>query len=376
MEKRRLWRYHAGSKAVNRVVIYERRPGGILQVDWWDADGRHQRSLRKLTGHPITAQTKDSRKLARQIADKMAAEQLRHRQALLDQSLNRGPKLEKTVGDLLKAMHANRAPEWSARYAYEQERYRKWWTAKLGEDKRLASITDTLVTEIVRRAGKKWTDATKRHYYRYLVDAFTWGAKRRWLDWNPLTPLEMPKGKSKGKAYTRDELARLWPKLKEVDSRAYAVALTAYWTGRRLNAIRTLPRGAADFAADPPHVAFPAETDKVRQSGVAVVPEAVRTALKACAGKDWLFPSDSGSGPVPVKELYRFLREAEERARVGHLPQRGFHALKRAFATDSKGLAGRDKQAGTQDATMDRIYVQDDLRHKLELVRQLEERRR
>jgi len=36
---------------------------------------------------------------------------------------------------------------------------------------------------------------------------------------------------------------------------------------------------------------------------------------------------------------------------------------------------GRDKQAGTQDATMDRIYVQDDLRHKLELVRQLEERR-
>ena len=378
-----LWRYSAGRRAVNRVNIYERTPGGVLQVEWWDHDGRHQVSTKTLTGHPLTAANKDGEKLAKHTADRMAAEQLRYRQALAGEVF--GVRLERTLEDLLKAVHEDRGPEWSERYSYEQERYRLWWTERIGGSRLLSVISAPHVRRIVRDAAAEgdWTDTTQRHYYRYLVDCFAWAEIHGWIGQSPLRAIRLPKPRTKRElGYREAELLAILSALKEIDPRAWAIGEVCYATGRRVTAVRTLPASAVGRelveSEERMVIRFPAETDKVRTSGVVVLTRQAREAVEQClqSASPWLFPGDAGTGPVPYKVLTEWLRAAEEKAEVPHLDYRSWHSFKRRMATDADNKRGASLQAGTREETMSNVYDQRDrLDLQVQAVRRLEERR-
>jgi len=367
-----LFRYSAGQRGVNRVVIYERKRGGILQIEYWLGKKRVQVSTRTILGFPMLAKTAKDRKLARRVADKVAAEHRRTWREYADNYVR--DEGGKTVGELLKALHRDRESEWSDRYRQEQAHYRLWWTSALGGAKVLTAVSPALVRRCVAdgTAEKGWGATTQRYYLRYIKEALTWAVREGWLDKSPLEGLRFPKLNQKREAYSRDELTRLLPALVEVDLRAGTIAHIAYWTGRRMSSIRQLRWDDIDGNV----IHFPPETDKVGNAGAALIPEPVRVLIEGCRsyGSEHLFPG--ADGPITKTPLYKFLREAERRAEVPRKKQRGYHSLKRAFATDSQALPGRKFQAGTTEEMLDGRYVHFDRAQAEELLRGLEERRK
>ncbi len=103
-------------------------------------------------------------------------------------------------------------------------------------------------------------------------------------------------------------------------------------------------------------VRFPGETDKARRTGEAAVvglPE--RT--------DWTVPSSD--------TCTDWIAAAEELARVPHVSGRGWHGLKRLYATLTTGMVGADRQSGTRKETLESHYRQDVLEPKAEVARAL-----
>lgn len=337
--------------------VYARSVSPVLYVEWHWRGQRVQRSLKAETGHPVT-----DRGLARDIAHEIARrlKQDHHRAA---RTAVFGATGEHTLGELLERLHAART--WKDTKG--PERFRAFWLEHFGERTALTEITPAMV----EAAGNaKWGPKTLRHYRTYLVGAFYFAEQKlKWIDArHNLSAVDLPVGKGKASAYTLDEIRRLLPALEQVDVRAGWIGHVAWQTGRRLSAVRTLEKRHVTLAEEHAVLHFSAETDKAGKSSDVVVVghalELTRTLMLESSGRYVL-------GSVPSKELAikGWMPRAERLARIKHIPGRGYHALKRRFATETRGLVGRDKQAGTRGSTLEAIYVQDDLAPKLEVAR-------
>lgn len=338
--------------------VYERSVSPVLYVEWHYLGERHQRSLKTHTGHPVT-----DRKLAKRIAEEMAQR--------LKQDHNRaasravfGETGTRTLGELLARLHAGRT--WKD--AKGPERFRRFWLDALGEDTPLSEVTPAVV-EAVRG---EWTPATLRHYRSYIVGAFYFAeTKLKWIDARGnLSAVDMPRRTGRGNAYTLDEVKKLLPALEAEDVRAGWIGHVAWQTGRRLTAVRTLPKAAVRFEGDLGVLHFPAETDKAGRASEAVI---VGRALELTR-ELMQTPGDYVCGEQPPsKELAikGWMARAEKAAGIEHLPGRGWHALKRRFATETRGMIGRDKQAGTREITLEDKYVQDDRAPKIGVAHNL-----
>lgn len=351
------WRYSAGKKGVNRVTVFERPDATNIFVEWWDSLGRHRQSLRKASGVPVT-----DRDEAMRACDKMAAAQEQKANQTFGEML--GVPTDRNLLDLLKRLHADKGAEWSESYRRDQDRYRKFWEAKLGAV-RLAHVTPAQLEKIAAAAFPKKAN-TRGKVLRYIVDAFYYAQhKLKWItEEHNLSAVNIPKAKTQSRPYTLEEAKKLLPALEAVDWRAGWIGYVAVLTGRRLTAIRTLPRQAGWFEDLGDHgvLAFPGETDKARNTGEAIV---TGTALELTrrARKRYSVPS--------MEEVQDWLRAAEKAAGVPHKTHRSWHGLKRLYATLAKGHAGREKQSGTTGATLDRVYVQDERDPKLALAKML-----
>ena len=65
------------------------------------------------------------------------------------------------------------------------------------------------------------------------------------------------------------------------------------------------------------------------------------------------------------------MREAERLAGVEHIERRGWHGLKRLYATLSQGMPGADLQSGTLASTLSGHYRQDVLEPKRQVAQAL-----
>jgi integrase len=240
----------------------------------------------------------------------------------------------------------------------------------------LTHVTPAIVERVARQEADKrgWSPRTEGALLRYLVDAFAFAQRKlKWVEEREnLSAVEIPRSKRRVAAYTVGEARRLLPALEAVDPRAGWIGYVAVQTGRRLRAIRTLPRSAVTLHDGFAVLAFPAETDKAGKEGEAVVTgrafELTRRMMEG-QGRHVI-----GREPPANSLCNEWIREAERSAGVEHEARRGWHGLKRLFATLAQGMVGRDWQSGTTGHTLDRIYVRDDLPPKVNVAEALARR--
>lgn len=352
-----MWRYSTGRKGVNRITVYERPDAACICVEYWDNDGRHRKALREDTGEPVTDRT-----IAMEAARIMAAAQERRRNQSVAELL--GIATDRTLMDLLARLHADKAGEWSEPYRRDQIRYRAFWELRLGAIK----LTALSAATVERVAKETYADkpTARARALRYIVDAAYYAERKlKWIEpRHNLSAVAIPAPKSKSNPYTLEEAGLLLPALEAVDWRAGWIGHVAYQTGRRLTAIRTLPeqRGWVTFHADHAVLHFPGETDKARNTGEAIVTGHALELTKRVARR-WATPT--------METCQDWIRDAEAAAGIPHRKMRGWHGLKRLYATQARGHLGRERQSGTTGATLDRVYVQDEKEPKLALSKML-----
>lgn len=354
-----LWRYITGNRGVSRVRVYERRPDAPLQIEWYENGRRRQRSLRSFTGKVI----RDT-KIATRIADEFSDQ--------LEQDYNRGVRRHlwgigepKSLGKLLERLHDDRGSRWSKSHERDQDRYREWWEMKLGTDVVLTDVNDAMVETVVRREGKdrEWSPRTEGAYLRYIVDAFYYAERKlKWIEpRHNLSSVDIPAPRPKGKPYSKAEVGKLLPKLEAIDPIAGWIGHVLWQTGRRLTAVRTLPRSAVELHEDLAVITWPEETDKPRKGGVSVVVgEAFALTKRLLEEKSGKYVT--GRSAPDMDTCQDWMNLAEQQAGVPHVKGRSWHGIKRRYSDRTEGMKSRAAQSGTREDTLRRKYdPRDDL---------------
>lgn len=386
----KLWSHVVGEKGVNRIRVYEIYEGSPIHVEWWDDAGRNKASFKKLTGYTI--RDKD---LAVRLAEKMAEGQAKARNAEVAERFLGVPR-RRTLRELLDALHEAKWDGWKESYRRDTTRFRRRWLHWLGENTALQDITDDLVERKARTAARRegWSLTTQGRHLRYIVDAFAWAARRKWIDpGQALTAVEIPKEEGESKPYTSEEWRRLREACREVDLRLWGIVEVAYATVSRVGAVRTLEASAYEIEEYQGRtvgvIQFPGKTDKARRTGRVPLTTRAREAVElllqtpAVKATGYLFPigdlndDTPGRGPMHGKYLTTLLHEAEKLAGVEHIEGRAFHGIKRRAVTDwarkTRDMALVSKVSRTNRPTLETTYEQDEMGPKIEAVWLLDE---
>ena len=267
------------------------------------------------------------------------------------------------------------ATETDPRYRWFAEHYgpRAWELDAMNPNDLRERVCDAIVAEIEPEAWRR-CELAQEAVLRYLVDAFSYAeGKFKWIDaHHNLSAVDLPKPKSESRPYTIAEVKKLLPALEEVDPRAGWIGHVAFQTGRRLTAIRTLPKSAVQLHGDHAVLEFPSDTDKARNTGLAVVAGDALPLTRELMRTHGRFVT--GTTEPRSQVCNDWLQEAEALAGIPHRKGRAGHGLKRLYATMAPGMVGREKQSGTTGQTLDRVYVQDELGPKIDVARSLAER--
>jgi hypothetical protein len=367
------WSYSCGVKGVSAVRVYERSVSPALYIEWYPGGRRRQRSLKSFAGKPVT-----DRRTAKRIAIEYAAflerESNRTAQARVAAVLAGQPLLldeEHTLGELCERYRAHHSPRWSDHHRKAQQRYRDFWLAKFGADCPLDAVTEGRAEELA--AALDVSDKTRRHHLSYLKAAyrFAW-RKLKWIDErHSLSGLDLPSGTGRLPSYTREEAAKLLPELEKISDEAGWMGHAAWQSGRRSRALRTVLKADVDVRDAESIVVFRAETDKAGKAGTVILrgrAHELTARLMRKPGRYLL-----GKEPPHHKSGIGWLRKAETAAGVAYVRSRGWHAFKKRFATDTEGMAGRGRQAGTLETTLNREYTEDELPAKREVAERIRE---
>lgn len=377
----KLWRYTTGEKGLNRVSVYERRPGGPLWVMWYVRGAAVRESLRNLNGTPVF-----DRDLAMDIADRMAKARRREVEGKQARDIM-GIAPPRSLGELLDALHDTRGPDWSAKYRQQQETIRDWWKDALGASTVLTDITEATVQQAIQRRGnKKWSARTRQKYLRYIKDAFNFAHEQlKWIKAEQtLSALDMPKPDPQGLAYSEEEMYGIIEVAPEKDLRMAAAAHVVHSTLARISAVRQLGTDAYSVekirnqitgeVRERGVITFPGAIEKPGTTGRAVLTDTARryvemllqTPLVQSSGL--LFPRgdldtpDTGAIVMSEKTMSDWLKWCEARAGVERIRGRGWHSFKRRLAQvagDEVGIRRASKQARTTEQTMQRHYDQE-----------------
>lgn len=387
-----LWRYRVGRKGINLVKSYERERDGALHLEYWipGRDGFREKVRHVIKNH--RGEKVYSRELAMEIADAMSDEQWENAHATTMEELL-GKPAPRTLRDLLVELHRTRAADWSDVHRKDQERLRKMWLAALGPDMPLSKIHDALVVQKAREVAEvnEWSARRHARFLGYMREAFAFGANElKWLEPRQmLTAAKGPKVRPrKDRDYSVEEVRALVKAARDpennVDPRVQATLAIACMTGRRLNAIRTLSAGAYTTRAIKDEggieqvgvLEFPAETDKAREEGRAILRGPLHemvahlASLPAVKASGKLFPAGDLNSTTKRRPfaadtwLTDQLHELEKLAKVPYIERRAWHGFKKFFATVVEPTLASD-QSGTDEATLRRHYrsAQDERRY-------------
>lgn len=323
-----------------------------------------------------------------------------------------------TLGELRRLYLHHRGPLLSDSRRKEMERVLNLFVRHLGADfpvpdfgphhaetYLVARRSGTLVPPDPRRSTDHPKDGTLRNELAALSTACNWATRfkangRPILDANPVRSATPPVEKNPARPrVSRERYDKLLAVADEVDKEGrLGVLLRLAWhTGRRINAILHLRASdvlttpdamrpvlaacgyeEADADAWPAALHWRPEFDKKGYRDVSPIGEAMRDVLTAyikrrrVIGDGWLFtmPTDAER---PMNKLLAgyYLRRAETRAGVPHIPRLGWHGFRRAWATQRKHLPLADvmRAGGWRDLkALQEAYSQADAETTLRVV--------
>lgn len=365
MAKAKSWNYSAGERGVNRVRVYQNAATrGLIYWDWYDrdvvdTDGKPKR-VREALGHA-------DRSLARAQAEQLAT-QLRARstepRAPRDLTLyelfdNYLQEVTPTKGRE-KQRHDHCAAQLFLRCFGEEtlakNLSKREWNRFIQE--RRSGALAPLPTLKPAGAGKSARQHARRagvgdravaYDLRWLLAVLNWatmagnGAGRMLLDRNPLKGLTVPREESPRRpALNVAQYEALRSVAAEVNVLFRLAVVLAHETGHRIGAIRQLQWADVDFDAGT--VRWRKQTDKGGYEHTTPLTETaaqeLRRALDGSGGPSaWVFPAPGTPDEACSRHL---MRDWWERgARLAKLPpgeRYGWHALRRQFATELKGV--------------------------------------
>ncbi|MCY4400169.1 MAG: tyrosine-type recombinase/integrase [Gemmatimonadetes bacterium] len=379
--KRRRRSYGAGEWGRNRVRVFPDRKTGLFQIEWRENGRRLTRSL----GHRDWTRAKKQ-------ADEFAA-------GFASPDLNGNAEAEPeplTLGKLFDIYGEEVTPTKGRCSQAHDRAATKMFLRFFGRNRDPATLSqrdwDRFIRE--RRAGRigpsgrPVSDRMVEHDLKFLIAVLNWAARSRdnqgrlLLDRNPLKGLRKPTEKNPTRVVlTEDEYRALLKVSRRMGWRFRVALVLAHETGHRIGAIRKLLWADIDFEAR--EVRWRAEHEKtgyehvtpLTDEAVAALEEARR--MSAGTGDAPVLPSSRDATRCMSRiAAHKWWKKAEALAALEPKPRRGWHSLRRKFASDLMDLPLKVlcELGGWKDAqTMLRCYQRPNAR---QLRTALEGRRR
>ncbi len=335
--------YSAGEWGRNRVRVFPDPKTGLFQIEWRENGRRRSRSL----GHRDWVR-------AKRYADEFAA-------GFVDPETHGEAEAEPeplTLETLFDIYGEEVTPTKSERRRWHDRAAAKMFLGLFGRDREPETLSrrdwDRFIRE--RRAGevgptgKPVSDRTVADDLKFLLAVLNWAVRskddrgRPLLVSNPLKGLGTPREKNPTRVVlTQEEYQALLQVSAQVDWRFRVALVLAHETGHRIGAIRKLRWSDVDF--DGRAVRWRAEHDKtghehttpVTADALSVLDEAL--AKRSGAGDAPVLPSPRNPAEWVVPWRWRaWWQKAERLAELEPKPRRGWHSLRRKFASDLMDL--------------------------------------
>ena len=331
--------YSAGEWGRNRVRVFADPKTGFFQIEWRENGRRLTRSLKH----------RDWVRAKRQ-ADEAAADF-----AMLQPNGKAEAEPEPLALGTLFDIYGEEVTATKTRHSRLHDRTTtKMFLGFLGRDRDPATLSqrdwDRFIRE--RRAGRigpsgrPVSDRTIEHDLKFLIAVLNWAARSRdeqgrlLLDRNPLKGLRKPTEKNPTRVVLAEEEYRAILKASiRVDWRFRVALVLAHETGHRIGAIRKLRWSDIDFEGRT--IRWRAKHEKTGYEHVTPLTDeavaALRDAPRMGAGREHypVLPSPVDSARYMSPSCaFRWWKKAEKLAGLEPKRGRGWHSLRRKFASD------------------------------------------
>ena len=341
--KRRRRSYSAGEWGRNRVRVFPDPKTGLIQIEWREGGRRLSRSL----GHRDWARAK------RQADEVAAGHAGAHIPDVVEAEST--PLTLATLFDIYGEEVTPTKGEKSRKY----DRFAtKMFLEFLGRDRTPATLSQRDWDRFIRNrrsgkvgpSGRPVSDRTIERDLRFLLAVLNWAAKSRdeegtlLLESNPLRGLKLPKEKNPTRVLlTQAEYEALLDVSLAVDWRFRVALVLAHETGHRIGAVRKLRWSDVDL--DSGVIRWRGEHEKtgyehhtpVTVQALSVLEEARRH--NPGIGDAPLLPAPKDPSACMSRSLARdWWKKAETLAELAPKRGRGWHSLRRKFASDLMDL--------------------------------------
>ncbi len=331
--------YCAGEWGRNRVRVFPDPKTGLYQVEWRENGRRLTRSL----GHREWIRAK---RQADEFAAGFAGPDLTGKAEAEPEPL--------TLETLFDIYGEEVTPTKGAHSRGHDRAAMRMFLRFFGRNRDPATLSqrdwDRFIRE--RRAGRTGpsgrpvSDRTVEYDLKFLIAVLNWAAKSRdergrlLLDRNPLRGLRTPTEKNPNRVVLAEEEYRALLKVsRNVDWRFHVALVLAHETGHRIGAIRQLRWSDIHFEGET--ILWRAEHDKSGFEHITPVTDEALAALKETrspfplAGEAPVLPAPRNPlAVVGAARLHAWWQKAQILAGLEPKPGRGWHSLRRKFASD------------------------------------------
>lgn len=186
-----------------------------------------------------------------------------------------------------------------------------------------------------------------------VIAVFNWAVRGGLLDRNPFLGFRLPRNPSPRRPIVNQEQYQsLLTAAGKVDPNCRLLLVMVNETGHRVGAVRQLRWSDIDLTRDSACVTWRPELDKIRHkhrtplSKLAVRDLRHARRQRSAIGDGWLFRSPSEPNEPVSRHLVRdWWQKMEQAAKLSAEPGRGWHSLRRKFATELKHVPTKDLQA-------------------------------
>jgi integrase len=332
--------YIAGEKGRNRVRTFADSRTGLFYVEYRDSLGEKARTA---LGH------RDFEKAKGQ-ADELAA-RLRRPTVLDLDSISLGELFDNYLRDM--------TPTKSVRKQMHDRRTARLILEVIGPARRVAELTHRdaarYLAERKRRGDLRKGKAVQGrplrarilgYDIRFFKAVITWGVNAGFVSRNPLAGFQVPTEASPRRpVLTASQYDALLEVAEKVHCTFRTALVLAHETGHRLSALRHLRWDDADLVTKV--VRWRGEHDKLGYEHETILTDvavaSLREARRRPVVSQWVLPSPTDpSRPISRDLLRDWWERGEILGKLRHEPGRGWHSLRRQFATELKHVPLKD----------------------------------